>query len=39
MTETERPTADPSELECDGTGQTWGHGEGRHEPTISDMDR
>jgi hypothetical protein len=26
--------ADPAELEGGGEGQTWGQGEGRHEPTI-----
>jgi hypothetical protein len=36
MTEKVRPTAQPSELEGGGTEQTWGQGEGRHEPTIAD---
>jgi hypothetical protein len=36
MTERERPATDASELEGGGTEQTWGQGEGRHEPTIPD---
>ena len=41
MTDGERQPAErsqPSELEGGGTGQTWGQGEGRHEPTIADDD-
>jgi len=38
MTEAERPSAEPSELEGGGTEQTWGQGEGRHEPTIPDAE-
>lgn len=34
MTEERKPTADASELEGGGEDQTWGQGEGRHEPTI-----
>ena len=36
MNEAERPTTEPSDLEGGGTEQTWGQGEGRHEPTIPD---
>jgi hypothetical protein len=36
MTEQERRPSEASELEGGGTGQTWGQGEGRHEPTIPD---
>jgi hypothetical protein len=32
--ETPEPTDDSSELEGGGTEQTWGQGEGAHEPTI-----
>jgi hypothetical protein len=35
MTERARP-ASPSELEGGGDEQTWGQGEGRHEPSIPD---
>jgi hypothetical protein len=38
MTERERPDGEASELEGGGTEQTWGQGEGRHEPTIPDDD-
>jgi hypothetical protein len=38
MTGTERPTAEPSELEGGGAEQTWGQGEGRHEATIPQPD-
>ena len=42
MTDVERespePTGEASELEGGGTEQTWGQGEGRHEPTIPDRD-
>lgn len=31
-----QPRAEPSELEGGGREQTWGQGEGRHEPTIPD---
>ena len=33
-TPTSRDEGDASELEGGGTGQNWGQGEGRHEPTI-----
>ena len=40
MTDLERETPEPegetSELEGGGTEQTWGQGEGTHEPTIPD---
>jgi hypothetical protein len=42
MTDVERepttpePSPEASELEGGGTGQTWGQGEGPHEPTIPD---
>jgi hypothetical protein len=36
---TERPGSDqPSELEGGGTEQTWGQGQGSHEPTIPEAD-
>jgi hypothetical protein len=42
MTDLEReapePTDEASELEGGGTEQTWGQGEGTHEPTIPDDD-
>jgi hypothetical protein len=42
MTDLERdatePEAEASELEGGGTGQSWGQGEGAHEPTIPDAD-
>jgi hypothetical protein len=39
MSELERePAAEPSELEGGGTDQTWGQGEGQHEPTIPGTD-
>ena len=38
MTDRTRDPAEPSELEGGGTEQTWGQGEGRHEPTIPDDD-
>ena len=42
MTDFERPAPDPtdeaSKLEGGGTEQTWGQGEGQHEPTIPDDD-
>ena len=38
MTEQERRPSEASELEGGGTEQTWGQGEGRHEPTIPDED-
>lgn len=34
--ERDAPQGPPSELEGGGTEQTWGQGEGRHEPTIPD---
>ena len=37
-TERDTPHATPSELEGGGEEQTWGQGEGRHEPTIPDDD-
>ena len=39
MTDFERQqpeSPEPSELEGGGSGQTWGQGEGTHEPTIAD---
>ena len=42
MTDLERETPEPegeaSELEGGGTEQTWGQGEGTHEPTVPDED-
>jgi hypothetical protein len=38
MTESERPSGEGSELEGGGTDQTWGQGEGQHEPTIPEPD-
>jgi hypothetical protein len=38
MTDDERRAPEPSELEGGGTEQTWGQGEGRHEPTIPEPD-
>jgi hypothetical protein len=38
MTEQERSASDATELEGGGTEQTWGQGEGAHEPTIPDED-
>ena len=42
MTDLERQSPDESsqasELEGGGTEQTWGQGEGRHDPTIPDDD-
>jgi hypothetical protein len=39
MTDLERDPADASELEGGGTEQTWGQGEGQHEPTLPDDDQ
>jgi hypothetical protein len=36
--ETPQPEGEASELEGGGTEQSWGQGEGTHEPTIPDDD-